>query len=297
MSKSLKNYIWILAAVAFVAIAWSLLSSDSDQAKKRSQASKEHKYENQKKSSAEASDVVVKDSTTESKDLASNATKKERMPQAIEDNEAYMSWLNEKAMSPFKVMQTPEGSRAVLGPNIPLSDLSRKAAFDLASEFASAYGLPEGALVQEGKNSKGTSLTQPFQFEQQSHGYQVYDSYVRLQVKKEDQSVYMIVNQLQKVPEDFNVTIKYNLAEATNIARAPYQEQGVFRVVPMVNEPIIFAKTDGEFDLAWHLVTQISKAESFTLLVSASTGEILNSYPNHSHDSHGSLERGHSHDH
>jgi hypothetical protein len=280
MSDIQKNLILIAAlGVVFLAL-WHVFFSVSETENRAEYSSRAEapKAEPSKVKSVE----TRTDRKTAAKPVVSESENDDRKPQAVDD-ERYLKFLNERAQQNFRILDDQYGSRGVMGPQIPLPMPNRNGAFELANEIAEAYGLPAGSIVDTGIESRGTKLTQPYQFQQQSHGYKVFDSYLRLQVKKEDQTVYMIVNQLQKVPENLSVSLNYTLQQATDIARTTYESEGVFRVIPMQEEPVIYTLDDGKFDLAWHLVTEVSQAESFTVLVSASSGEILNKFPNHSH--------------
>lgn len=196
-------------------------------------------------------------------------------------------WLSSMKQTDFKFQTTKDGERilTVLGGNFKDVGKDENTAFDFLSEFANRIGVDASQLDKNSLFKHQTIRKQIYGFEQVFGGLPVFDSFVKVETKRDDNSAYMILNNLKVIPEGSvvpEVTVDMEMAKENALATLSEE----FTDATATEEPlVIWAQSGDSIDLAWSLLLQGEHISEF-VLVSATTGQILANYKAQSHQAH-----------
>lgn len=215
------------------------------------------------------------------RDIASKIEESQKSGGALDE------WLSSMKQTDFKFQTTRDGERilTVLGGNFKDVGKDENTAFDFLSEFANRVGVDASQLDKNSLFKHQTIRKQIYGFEQVFGGLPVFDSFVKVETKRDDNSAYMILNNLKIIPEGAVVPeVAVDMEKAKENALATLSDE--FTNATPTEEPlVIWAQSGDSIDLAWSLLLQGEHISEF-VLVSATTGQILANYKAQSHQAH-----------
>lgn len=193
-------------------------------------------------------------------------------------------WLDSLKTTDFRFQTTEDGRKilTVLGGNFKGVGENEESAFNFLTQFASKIGVDASQIDKDSLFRHKTIRKQVYGFEQVFKGLPVFDSFVKVETKRDDKSAYMILNNLKIIPQSTDVPdVAVGLEKAKVNALATLSEK--FNRATPTDEPlVVYARTGETIDLAWSLLLQGDHISEF-VLVSATTGEVLANYSAQSH--------------